>query len=523
MSAPRPATWEERADVVIVGGGIAGLSAARTAAGAGLTPIVLAKGGPTDTATQFAQGGVAVLADDERTVDAHLADTLAAGAGLCDVDAAREILVSGPGAVARAIAAGVVFDRLSDGTLARTREGGHSRRRIIHAGGDATGAELQRALLTVVNGIRFHTKVLRVLTDDAGVTGLLISDARGYGVIHTPAVILATGGLGQLYTASTNPVGATGDGVALAFDAGAAVADLEFVQFHPTVLYVPGAQGRRPLVSEAVRGEGARLVDAEGNSVTEGVHPLGDLAPRDVVARAVHERMRRTGTNHVYLDARHLPNVAERFPTVTAGCAAAGIDPQTDLIPVAPAAHYSCGGVVTDISGRTNVPGLYAAGEVARTGLHGGNRLASNSLLEGLVMGERAGSAAAERAELAVTARDAQLPSWPLVDRGELQAAMTEHVSVVREGVGLDTVAALIDAAPIGPRTVDEVEDAALTVVAAVVVAQAQARTRSLGCHTRGDETVLATRPVSATDLVSQEFSDVTRYPIRFAAARGNS
>ncbi|QNG18565.1 L-aspartate oxidase [Rhodococcus triatomae] len=499
MTTAPTVAWEERAGLVIVGGGVAGLTAARAAASLGVSPLVLAKGGPTDTATQYAQGGVAVLADDETSVDSHVADTLAAGGGLCDEPAVREILAAGPDAVARAVAAGVVFDRGPDGRLARTREGGHSRRRILHAGGDATGAELQRALLAGVGAgrtgiatsgsVRFGTTVLRVVTEAAGVTGILAHDSRGYGVIHAPAVILATGGLGQLYTSSTNPAGATGDGLALALDAGAAVADLEFVQFHPTVLYVPGAAGagRRPLVSEAVRGEGARLIDGSGRGVTDGVHPLGDLAPRDVVSRAIHHRMAETGSDHVYLDARHLDGFAERFPTVTASCRAAGIDSRSDLIPVAPAAHYSCGGVVTDTFGRTQVPGLYAAGEVARTGLHGANRLASNSLLEGLVVGERAGTEAAGRAGIRVTVREAGLPHRPVVDRPTLQAAMTAHASVVRDAAGLTVVHRLLESGSVGPRTVHEIEDAALTVAATALVTAASARRESVGCHTRSD------------------------------------
>lgn len=355
--------WEARADLVVVGGGVAGLTAARAASRRGLRVLTVSKGGPTDTATQYAQGGIAVVAPGPAdSVDAHVADTCAAGAGLCDEAAVRSIVSGGQDAVAALTDLGAVFDRGRDGGIARTREGGHSTRRIIHAGGDATGAEIQRALGAAGLPVLFGAAAARVLTDDGGVTGLLVLDGRGLGVVHAPAVLLATGGLGQLYACSTNPAGATADGIALALDAGAAVADLEFVQFHPTVLFAAGSVGRRPLVSEAVRGEGARLVDSAGRSVTAGAHPLGDLAPRDVVSRAIATRLAELGDDHVLLDARHLEGFARRFPTVTASLAQVGLDPARDLIPVAPAAHYSCGGVVTDVYGRTGVPGLYAAG-----------------------------------------------------------------------------------------------------------------------------------------------------------------
>ncbi|ATQ31785.1 L-aspartate oxidase [Rhodococcus ruber] len=482
--------WEARADLVVVGGGVAGLTAARAASRRGLRVLTVSKGGPTDTATQYAQGGIAVVAPGPAdSVDVHVADTCAAGAGLCDEAAVRSIVSGGQDAVAALTDLGAVFDRGRDGGIARTREGGHSTRRIIHAGGDATGAEIQRALGAAGLPVLFGAAAARVLTDDGGVTGLLVLDGRGLGVVHAPAVLLATGGLGQLYACSTNPAGATADGIALALDAGAAVADLEFVQFHPTVLFAAGSVGRRPLVSEAVRGEGARLVDSAGRSVTAGAHPLGDLAPRDVVSRAIATRLAELGDDHVLLDARHLEGFARRFPTVTASLAQVGLDPARDLIPVAPAAHYSCGGVVTDVYGRTGVPGLYAAGEVARTGLHGGNRLASNSLLEGLVVGERAGVAAAEeRGGLRVETADADLPARPRAPRAALQQLMTRHASVVRDAAGLAVAGANLASAPTD-RCADApaLEDAALTVAARALTLAAGARTESRGCHTRSD------------------------------------
>ncbi|GGK68420.1 L-aspartate oxidase [Nocardia camponoti] len=440
-------TWEAQADLVVIGGGVAGLTAARTASRRGLRVLTLSKGGPTDTSTQYAQGGIAVVAPVGDSVESHVLDTVEAGVGLCDVDAVRSIVAGGQSAIAALTDLGAVFDLGRDGQISRTREGGHSTRRIIHAGGDATGAEVQRALNAAGLPVMFGAAAVRVLVGSDGVCGVLAVSDNGFGVVHAPSVLLATGGLGQLYALSTNPAGATGDGIALALWAGAAVADLEFVQFHPTVLYTPGGLGRRPLISEAVRGEGAILVDALGDSVTAGVHPRGDLAPRDVVSRAIAERMRVLGTDHVYLDARRVDEFARRFPTITASCLAAGIDPLTQLIPVAPAAHYQCGGVLTDTAGRTSVPGLYAVGEVARTGLHGANRLASNSLLEGLVVGERAGVVATERRGVRAEVREIDCAPLRFAERGLVQEAMTAHASVVREGEGMRAAAERIASA----------------------------------------------------------------------------
>ncbi|WP_063064766.1 L-aspartate oxidase [Nocardia violaceofusca] len=530
--------WEAEADLVVIGGGVAGLTAARTASLRGLRVLTLSKGGPTDTSTQYAQGGIAVVAPDGDTVDSHVADTVDAGAGLCDAQAVRSIVSGGRDAVAALTDLGAVFDLGRDGQVSRTREGGHSTRRIIHAGGDATGAEVQRALNAAGLPVLFGTAALDIVTGPDGVRGVIVVSDQGFGVVHAPAVLLATGGLGQLYACSTNPPGATADGIALALRAGALVADLEFVQFHPTVLFSPGGLGRRPLISEAVRGEGAVLVDSNGDSVTAGVDPRGDLAPRDIVSKAIAARMRQLGTDHVYLDARAIDGFAQRFPTITTSCRAAGLDPRTDLIPVAPAAHFQCGGVVTDTHGRTAVPGLYAAGEVARTGLHGANRLASNSLLEGLVVGERAGAAAAERVASAPEVTSVPEMSLPRIDRTALQQLMSAHAAVVRDGDGLrgamlrvlhlrgsgtakpgtadapeDAAAqtdtgttsapgqANSDAAPAempSPQAVSRlhgeqagvlaaVEDAALTLAARTLLLAATARAESRGCHTRSD------------------------------------
>lgn len=482
--------WQQRADVVIVGTGVAGLAAALAAHRRGSRTVILSKA--TETATFHAQGGIAVvLPHTEDSVDAHVRDTMVAGAGLCDPDAVRSIVADGYGAVADLVADGARFDESAPGRWALTREGGHSLRRIIHAGGDATGAEVQRALdhAAATLDIRRNHVALEILHDDSMVTGVLVRNSDGLGVVHTPSVILATGGLGHLYSATTNPEGSTGDGIALALWAGVGISDIEFIQFHPTMLFDRGARGRRPLITEALRGEGAVLRDARGESVTEGVHPMGDLAPRDVVAAAIEARLRDTGDECVFLDARAVERFEQRFPTVTAACRAAGIDPTRQPIPVVPGAHYSCGGVLTDVHGRTELPGLFAAGEVARTGMHGANRLASNSLLEGLVVGGRAGRAAAEHARIAgAPTANVELHRRHSHDRHDLQRAMTTWASVVRDGDGLRDLAAVLDDAPTRPiRNRADFEDAALTATAQVVTAAALARTESRGCHHRSD------------------------------------
>lgn len=487
--------WAHTADVVVIGTGVAGLAAALAAHRAGRSVVVLSKADQARgvTATHYAQGGIAVvLPDNDDSVDAHVADTLAAGAGLCDPEAVRSIVGDGYRAVAELVGDGARFDESVSGRWDLTREGGHSRRRIVHAGGDATGAEVQRALDHAAARLDIRTShvALRVLHDGTAVTGVLVGSPDGYGIVSAPAVILASGGLGHLYGATTNPDGSTGDGIALALWAGVAVSDLEFIQFHPTMLFGVGTGGRRPLVTEAVRGEGAILLDGQGNSVTAGVHPMGDLAPRDVVAAAIDARLKATGDPCVFLDARGIAGFEVRFPTVTAACRAAGIDPGREPIPVVPGAHYSCGGVVTDVHGRTELPGLFAAGEVARTGMHGANRLASNSLLEGLVVGGRAGKAAAAHA--AAAGRCCATVPEPIAhtapERGELQRAMSLDASVVRDAAGLNRLSGKLSQARV--RTVAgrrDFEDVALTLAARAVTAAALARNESRGCHHRAE------------------------------------
>jgi L-aspartate oxidase len=488
-------TWTHSADVVVIGTGVAGLTAALAAHRAGRSVVVLNKADRTHavTATHYAQGGIAVvLPDNDDSVEAHVADTLAAGAGMCDPDAVYSIVADGYRAVSELVGHGAQFDESVPGQWALTREGGHSRRRIVHAGGDATGAEVQRALDHAAQtlDIRPGHVALRVLHDGSAVTGVSVGNPDGTGIISAPSVILASGGLGHLYSATTNPDGSTGDGIALALWAGVPVADIEFIQFHPTMLFAGRADGRRPLITEAIRGEGAVLIDRQGNSVTAGVHPMGDLAPRDIVAGAIDARLKATGDACVYLDARSIDGFEARFPNVTAACRAAGIDPVRQPIPVVPGAHYSCGGVVTDVQGQTELPGLFAAGEVARTGMHGANRLASNSLLEGLVVGGRAGKAAAAYAVAVgqVGATQTEPITHTASSRRELQEAMTTDASVVRNSVGLQRLSTTLSHSRV--RAVSrrrDFEDVALTLTARAVAAAALARGESRGCHHRAE------------------------------------
>jgi L-aspartate oxidase len=498
--------WEVGADLVVVGSGAAGLAAALRAREAGLRIIVVTKSSLSDSNTRWAQGGIAVAPrrgqSSADSPERHAADTITAGAGLCEPNAVAAILADGPAAVARLRRRGAVFDAAADGTLARGREGGHSAFRVLHAGGDATGAEVERALADTVRRERIpvleqHLAAEVLLTGSGATAGLLVLAAAGRpGLVRAPAVLLATGGLGQLYQVTSNPAVATGDGLALALAAGAAAADVEFVQFHPTVLYSgSGPRGTTPLVTEALRGEGAVLVDATGAPVMAGVHPLADLAPRDVVAAAITLRMAQAPggvDDHVFLDATGLgpDTLRRRFPSVRAACLAIGIDPARQPIPVAPAAHYHCGGVLTDLHGRTSVPGLYAAGEVARTGLHGANRLASNSLLEGLVMGERAASAIAARPARRRLPKPRSASAPPAAaDPDALRRLMSRHAAIGRDQAGLAAALAGLTR-PVSHAAAAcraGYEAAFLTLAARAVLAAAAERTESRGCHVRTD------------------------------------
>ena len=509
LLAPDPG-WTTTADVVVVGSGVAGLTVALHAAaavGAGGSVLLVTKVLVDDGSTRWAQGGVAAALSPQDSPEDHLQDTLVAGVGLCDVDAVRVLCTEGPGRLRELVELGAAFDRDASGELSLTREGGHHRDRIVHAGGDATGAEVQRALVAAVKAsptIRLveHALVLDLLrTAEGHAAGLTLhvlgeGTQDGVGAVHARAVVLATGGMGQVFSSTTNPSVSTGDGVALALRAGAAVADLEFVQFHPTALHLgAGATGQQPLVSEAMRGEGAFLVDLDGKRVISADdHPLADLAPRDVVAKAIHRRMRERGDDHVLLDARHLGEsvLLRRFPTIVARCREAGTDPVTEPIPVSPAAHYASGGVRTDLDGRTDVPGLYACGEVACTGVHGANRLASNSLLEGLVFAGRIGADLAR--SLPVQGTPEPLTGEAvLLDpsvRAELGAAMTAGAGVLRSATSLGAAARTLE--ELATRRCAEPSPAAwettdLHTVASALVAAAARREETRGAHWRED------------------------------------
>ncbi len=402
LNSPEPG-WTINADVIVIGSGIAGLTAALSARRKNLSVLLLTKDVLSTGSTSWAQGGIAAALGPGDSPDQHFQDTLEAGAGLCDQVSVKVLVQEGPEAVRRLIDLGATFDLDSAGNVALTREGGHRRDRIAHAGGDATGAEISRALVAKVLAdpkvrIFEHALVLDLLKDKnkriCGVTLHVMGKGKidGVGAALGRAVVLATGGLGAVFEQTTNPLVATGDGVALALRAGATITDLEFVQFHPTVLWVgANSRGSQPLISEAVRGEGAILRTTNGEELMKNIHPMKDLAPRDVVAHAVHEEIIKSGKPYVYLDGTKLgENIwLQRFPNILSSCRKIGIDPLTEMIPVVPAAHYASGGVISDMSGKTDLPGLFAIGECASTGVHGANRLASNSLLEGLVVAEK--------------------------------------------------------------------------------------------------------------------------------------
>lgn len=523
LPTPAPA-WRRRTGVAIIGSGAAGLAAALHLSDAGVPALLVTRAGLGSGATVLAQGGLAAVWDASDSVEDHVADTLVAGAGLCDEGAVRELVEGAPDAIRRLIALGARFDRDEDGNYDLHLEGGHHRRRILHAGGDASGAEvvetLARALRRAASGSVQVVEGLRavdMLLDHTGAAcGVSVRQDDGtMGEILADAVVLAAGGVGQLWGFTTNPGVATGDGLAMAYRAGAALRDVEFVQFHPTLLAVPRAtpsviepvEMRDVLISEAVRGEGAFLVDGAGQRVMAGVHPLADLAPRDVVSAAMAAHLARTGEPHLFLDARAFGAQvwAEKFPTILGLCRERGVDPVTELIPVHPGAHYLCGGVLADLDGRTTVPGLYAVGEVAATGVQGANRLASNSVTEALVSGDRVGALLAQvRASHGHAASPVRRPLAPLADPAGLpllRQAMDAHVGVLRSEPGLrtalDVVAGLPDTAILTDAALDATN---LRTVAALVASAALTRTESRGCHRRADHP--DTEPTWARSIV---------------------
>lgn len=502
LSAPAPA-WRRHTAVVVVGSGAAGLAATLRLARAGVATEVITRAAVDDSATAWAQGGLAAVWSADDSMELHVEDTLIAGAGLCDPEAVSELVDQAPEAIRRLIALGARFDTDASGTEDLHLEGGHHARRILHAGGDRSGAEVQRALTAALSAtlaetgssvqVRTGTRLVDLLTDASGACcGVRVLDDQGRaGEILAGAVVLATGGIGQAWGLTTNPAGATGDGLAAALRAGAVLRDLEFVQFHPTLLAVPG--GRGVLISEAVRGEGAHLVDLAGNPVMEGIHPLGDLAPRDVVSAAMQARMAETGAEHCLLDATGFGETRwqQQFPAILAMCRERGIDPVSEPIPVRPGAHYLCGGIAADLDGRTSLPGLYAVGEVAGTGVQGANRLASNSVTEALVAGDRVGALlVGDRFALGAGAPVARA-TGPAVRAdlvGRLRAVMDADVGVRRSAAGLRRALAEL-ARPAPSTTLDDatLDATNLHTVGQAVATAALLRTESRGCHRRAD------------------------------------
>ncbi len=482
-----------RTRVLVVGSGIAGLHTAWRASEHSEV-LLLTKRSLFDSATAYAQGGIAAALGAGDSPDLHRRDTLAAGAALCDAAAVQVLVEEGPARVRELQTAGADFDLDPSGELELGREAAHSHNRIVHAHGDQTGAEVARTLVDRVHdseriGVIERARVLSLIVRDGGCVGVRASLAGRATDILADATVLATGGCGQVYRYTTNPVVATGDGFAIAHRAGVALADMEFVQFHPTALDTP--ENPLALISEAVRGEGATLVNGRGDRFMPSEHPLAELAPRDVVARAI---FRERSHGRVYLDARAMgESFAKRFPGIFSLCMARGIDPRAELIPVTPAAHYMMGGIVTDLAGRSSMMRLYAAGEVARTGVHGANRLASNSLLEGLVFAERVARELAAAQPLGTTP---DLEDWSvprLVDRGAAQVAadeirmlMWQKAGIVRSAAGLRE--ALRELARIEQRLpVGSTEEQNLLDTARLIATAALARKESRGGHYRAD------------------------------------
>ncbi len=497
-------------DVVVIGAGVAGL-AFSLALPNGWKVALLTKGVLGESNTRYAQGGISAAIGPDDSTRLHEEDTLVAGAGLCDPAAVRALVDGAPAAVDRLMAIGTKFDRsVSTGEIMLGREAAHSRHRVLHAGGDATGAEVERAMVSAARthpdiDVFDHAYALELLVSDGHAQGILAELPDGERtVLAAPWVVMAAGGAGQLWAVTSNPNGATADGLAMALRTGVAVADLEFVQFHPTVLALAGTEPF--LITEAVRGEGAYLLNDAGERFMVEIHPLAELAPRDVVARGIQAAMAADDTDHVWLDLRHLPDelVYERFPTIAQELKRRGLDLANDLIPVAPAAHYFVGGIVASTDGRTSLPGLLALGEAACTGVHGANRLASNSLLEGLVFGtDAAGLLTSLGRPPAIDTDDIDLASIPAEaetgDRAVLDTAvsaiqrvMSQHVAVVRSAEGLRAAAAevarqtaLLDAAGGNDRVA--IESRNIAQAAAKVIAAALFREESRGAHFRSD------------------------------------
>jgi L-aspartate oxidase len=483
-------------DFLVVGAGVAGLRAAIELASAG-TVLVLAKDRLSESSSEYAQGGIAAALSDDDDIALHEQDTIAAGDGLCNPEAVRVLVEEAPAAIEELIAFGANFDR--DGAqLLFAREGAHSRSRVLHAYGDSTGHEISRALYqkaASLANVRFHSFmfITDFLAVDGGVAGAVAVGEREHEIVRlTPrAILLATGGLGRVFLETTNPDVATGDGVATAWRAGAEIGDLEFVQFHPTALHVEGAP--RFLLSEALRGEGAYLRNAAGERFMSRYHAMAELAPRDVVSRSIAAELARTGDEHVFLDLTHIDanHVRERFPRIYETCLRYGADITRDPAPVHPAAHYAMGGVRTDLDGATNLERLYAAGECASTGVHGANRLASNSLLEGVVFGARAARAMVKWVDREPPrAPDAEAPAFPDLRERELRTLMWRECGIVRSGEGLRNAVERLETAHCEPKSAAGRADYELRnmhSVARIIARCALAREESRGAHFRSD------------------------------------
>ena len=509
--------------IVVVGSGVAGLTCALSLIEKGFSVTLVTKSQTSDSATWYAQGGVASAMFSDDSVESHLQDTLKAGAGLCDVASVAVLVENGPAALEKLISRGAHFDTLADGSYARTREGGHSNSRIVHAGGDATGEEIERSLVKATSNIRLenldifdYRMVTKLLVDGGRCVGVECLDASGLVFqIEASDVVLATGGAGQLFSVTTNPVLSTGDGIGVALAAGVLCVDLEFMQFHPTALHVNNMP--RPLISEALRGEGAVLRDKHGIPFMDGVHELGDLAPRDIVSKEIAKILRDQNVENVYLDATMVENFSQRFPTIYSSCEQASIDPTREFLPVSPAAHYYCGGVATSLRG------LWAAGEVSCNGIHGANRLASNSLLEGLVFGEQVGlaisnghdgftktglfSQTSEIENFASTLESSEYekstasnicdPADAVIFRKRLQTALNLGAGVVRTQETLskakkelEAISESIDKSKKVESTIIDftsLELSHLLNVGNVLIKSAIRREESRGCHTRED------------------------------------
>jgi len=525
---PSEPAWDRDADVVVVGSGAAGMAAALAAAARGRRVLLLTKDDLGGGSTSLAQGGLAAAVGPGDSPARHQQDTLTAGAGLCEPAAVAALVAQAPGEIARLAGYGARLER-----AALHLEGGHSRHRIVTAGGDAIGAEVHRVLREALLASPVEVVTRCVALDalvgpDGAVGGLLAgscddSGSLQAGLVTARAVVLATGGFGQVYATTTNPGGLTGDGLALAARAGAELRDMEFVQFHPTVLWQPTARGQRPLITEALRGAGAVLIDAAGRPVMAERHPLGDLAPRDVVAAAMAQHLACVDGpgDHLWLDATGLgPAVIEsEFPTVTAACRALGIDPVTEPIPVAPGAHYACGGIRAGLDGQTSVRGLYAVGEAASTGVHGANRLASNSVTEALIFGRRAGDLLGQHLPPS-PGRLRPPPPGPGVDpavRPALAAAMARHAGVLRDAGELARLRQALGEAPRagapGPGAPDlaTVEATNLHLVSVLVAASALARAESRGCHRWRDQPPAASAARPARHTVVRVEADGAR------------